>query len=119
MFCCSTCSNTAGKGRHSEEFRAKVLELRTQGKSIDDICLDTKLTQHAVKAILKRAKMHGAVVGRRSSRASTAPAVHKRLSERKTEELPLPLRHLLRERLEAGSAPLPPMHHISWGAIAL
>lgn len=119
MFCCYACSTAAGKGRLPEEVRAKVLELRRQGMSIDDICRAMHLTQHSVKAILKRARMQGTVVGRRSSRPITTAPSARALVERRTEELPPSLRHILRERLAAGSEPLRSMHPISWGAIAL
>ena len=40
-------------------------------------------------------------------------------AKRKPEQLPEPFRNIVKERLIFGDAPLPPMHSISWGAIAL
>lgn len=97
----------------------RVIALRTQHKSISEISQIVHITEHAVKAITKRARITiGAPKGRPRTRLASVKT-HASLAKTHIEDLPQALRHVLRERLVAGAEPLPPMHAISWGAIAL
>ena len=119
MFCSKHCSDTAGKGRIPEELRMRVIALRTERKSISEISQTMHITEHAVKAITKRARITiSAPKGRPRTRASSVKT-HASLAKARREDLHPALRHVLHERLAVGTEPLPPMHPISWGAIAL
>jgi len=116
MFCSKVCSDTAGKGRHPEQFRMRVIELRTQRKSISEIAQTVHMSEYSVKALIKRMRIKECAPRGRpisSGKGKTA------LAKRKPENLPQAMRHIMHERLAMGTEPLPPMHPISWGAIAL
>lgn len=117
VFCSKACANTAMKTRHSDELRDKLVELRNTGMKYDEISKALGISKNAICGLCRRAGLPS-LRGRPRSKAQ-GTKTHKSLANTLPNELPPSLRHVVRERLVAGSFPLPPMHPISWGAIAL
>ena len=116
LFCCKVCSDTAGKGRIPEELRMRIIALRTERKSISEISQTLHITEHSVKAVTRRARI---TISASKGRPITSGKGKTAFAKRKPEHLPHGMRHIVRERQSIGPEPLPPMHPISWGAIAL
>lgn len=116
-FCSKACANSAMKTRHSDELRAKLVELRQTGMKYADIGKILGIPKNAVCGLCRRAGLPS-LKGRPRSRVPGAKT-HKAIARYKTDELPPYLLNVQRERLVVGAEPLPPMHPISWGAIAL
>ena len=100
------------KHRHKPETEAKVTELWGQGLTVRQIGEATGLTMDSVDHLRARLKLPLRFIRRKPD--PDGAYIH-----RSVEQLSEPFRVATRERLVAGAEPLPPMHPISWGAIAL
>jgi predicted nucleic acid-binding Zn ribbon protein len=116
-YCSKACANTAMKTRHSDELKERLMELRQTGMKYADIGKILGIPKNAVCGLCRRAGLPS-LRGRPRSRPPGAKT-HKALARYKPDELPPNLLNVLHERLVVGAEPLPPMHPISWGAIAL
>lgn len=111
-YCSLVCYQLCMSHRHSDEVCAKFIELWNQGISYREINRRIGLRANSVEHLRERL---GLTPRHRHPRVSVPTAYY----QRSIEQLPVPFRVAVPERLIAGAEPLPPMHPISWGAIAL
>ena len=111
-YCSRECSWLGMKHRHTPETEAKITALWDEGLTVRQIGAATGLTMDAVDHLRARLKLPLRIIRRKPD--PDGPYIH-----RSIEQLSVPFRVAVQERLVAGAEPLRPMHPISWGAIAL
>lgn len=111
-FCCRECGWFGMKHRHTPQTEARVTELWNEGLTVRQIGEAIGLTMDAVDHLRARLKLPLRFVRRKPDPCGA-------YIQRSVEQLPVPFRVAVPERLVAGPEPLSPMHPISWGAIAL
>ena len=103
--CSRECSWLGMKHRHTPETEAKITALWDEGLTVRKIGEATGLTMDAVDHLRARLRLPLRIIRRKPEPCEMIEKA--------------PFRIAVPERITAGPEPLPPMHHISWGAIAL
>lgn len=111
-YCCRQCAAIHSAYRHSDKIREGMIRLHATGMKFSAIAAELGITHNAVCGLRRRLNLQPI---KRQPKLVTANA----WSKRRPEDLPPSVRIAVRERIMAGAEPLPPMHPISWGAIAL
>jgi len=104
-YCSRECSWFGMKHRHTPETEARITALWNEGLTVRQIGEAIGLTMDAVDHLRARLRLPLRIVRRKPEPCEMIEIT--------------PLRIAVPERITAGPEPLPPMHPISWGAIAL